>query len=134
MEPMKELGYERPLILAIDDDREVLDEVTAVLSGANLACHGCTTSEEALSAVQENSPDLILCDLNLNGESGLELYQRIKQQPGLENVPVMFLSTAQLPDIIRRSFNAVSTYCLRKPFDPTVLVELIDQALGVTEA
>ena len=37
----------------------------------------------------------------------------------------MFLSGAQLPDIIRRSHAAEGIYCLRKPFDPAVLVELI---------
>jgi CheY-like chemotaxis protein len=121
------------LVLAVDDDRTVLEEVTGVLSRVNLGCHCCTTSEEALLAVQTTTPDLILCDINLNGESGLELCERIKQQPDFENVPVMFLSGAQLPDIIRRNFNAGGTYCLRKPFDSTVLIELIDQALGATE-
>ena len=43
----------------------------------------------------------------------------------------MFLSGEQLPDVIRRSYGAGSTYSLRKPFDSAVLVELIDQSLGV---
>jgi len=44
-------------------------------------------------------------------------------------VPVMFLSGAQIPDIIRRSHAAGGTYYLRKPFDPEVLLELIQKAL-----
>ena len=60
--------------------------------------------------------------------------RQINQQPGLEDVPVMFLSGAQLPDIIRRSHQAGGTYCLRKPFDPTVLVELIDRTLAAPAA
>jgi two-component system, chemotaxis family, chemotaxis protein CheY len=131
---MKDFGNERPLILVVDDDRAVLDEVATVLSGAKLASQGCTTAEEALAAAEANPPDLILCDVNLQGESGPELCDRIRQQPGLEHVPVMFLSGAQLPDIIRRSYATGGIYCLRKPFDPGVLVELIDQALAVPEA
>ena len=46
----------------------------------------------------------------------------------------MFLSGMQLPDIIRRNYSAGSTYCLRKPFDSAVLLELIDQSLGVPGA
>lgn len=50
----------------------------------------------------------------------------------MENVPVMFLSNAQRPDVIRRAQGIGSgVYCLRKPFAPKVLVELIDQALTV---
>jgi CheY-like chemotaxis protein len=133
MEPMKAFGNEQPLVLVVDDEREVLDQVTTALSRANFACHCCTTSDEAMAAAQANPPDLILCDVNLQGESGLTLYERIKQQPGLEAVPVMFLSGVQLPDVIRRSHPAGGIYCLRKPFSADVLVELIDQALGVTE-
>ena len=88
-------------------------------------------AEEAVAAAQETPPNLIICDVNLQGEGGLETCQRIKSLPGLEDVPVMFLSGAQLPDIIRRSHEAGGIYCLRKPFDPDVLMELIDQALGV---
>jgi CheY-like chemotaxis protein len=129
---MKDFGNEQPLVLVIDSEQGVLDKVTAVLTGARLACHCCTTSEEAIAAAQKRPPDLILCDINLQGENGLETCQQIKLQPGLADVPVMFLSRAQLPDIIRRSHQAGGMYCLRKPFDPNVLVELIDQALSVT--
>ena len=62
----------------------------------------CHLPDEALAAVLATPPDLILCDWNLGGENGLEMCEQIKRQPGLENVPVMFLSAAQRPDIIRR--------------------------------
>jgi CheY-like chemotaxis protein len=131
---MKDFGNEQPLVLVVDHDRDVLDKVTAVLSQAKIACRCCTTCDEAIAAAQGTPPDLILCDVNLHGESGIDLYERIKQQPGLEHMPVMFLSGIQLPDIIRRRYADGGTYCLRKPFDPVVLVELIDQALAVPEA
>jgi len=131
---MKNFEQEQLLVLVIDDEKELLERVCSLLSAENLACRCCTTTEEALAAVRESPPSLIVCDVNLQGEGGLETCRQIKQQPGLENVPVMFLSGAQLPDIIRRSHGAGSIYCLRKPFNPQVLIELIDQALGVPEA
>ncbi len=122
------------LVLAVDNDRSVLDEITTVLSQVKINCCCCTTSVEAIAAAQATPPDLVLCNVNLQGESGLEMCERIKQQPGLEDLPFMFLSAIQLPDIVRRRCSAGSSYCLRKPFDPHVLVELIDQALGVPNA
>ncbi|MCE5302376.1 MAG: response regulator [Planctomycetaceae bacterium] len=130
---MKDFRQEQPMVLVVDHERQVLEEVTAVLAAAKIACHCCTTCEEALDAVQATPPDLILCDANLQGESGLDLYDRLRSRPGLEQVPVMLLSGTQLPDIIRRSHAVGGIYCLRKPFDPNVLIELIDQALGVPE-
>ena len=94
------------MVLVIDDDRDTLDKVTAALSQAKIGCCCCTTPEEALAAAEATPPDLVLCNVNLHGHSGLEICQRIRQRPGLGSVPLMFLSGTQLPDIVRRSHEA----------------------------
>ncbi len=119
----------QPMILVIDDEPEVLGEVAAVLDRAEYACHCCSTPEAAIEFAKSTLPDFIICDINLAGHSGLKLCERIKEDPALENVPVMFLSGAQIPDIIRRSHAVGGTYYLRKPFDPDVLIELVDKGL-----
>ncbi len=119
----------QPVVLAIDDEQHVLDEVAEVLLAAGYACHGCQTPDDALQFAAANSPDLILCDVNLGGHSGLELCERLKSDAALADTPVMFLSGAQIPDIIRRSHAAGGVYYLRKPFDAEVLVELVGKAL-----
>jgi len=117
------------LVLVIDDEPEVLGNVAAVLNKAGYGCHCCETAEGAVQFARSHAPDLIISDINLGGFSGLELCERIKEDPTLKHVPVMFLSGAQIPDIIRRSHAVGGTYYLRKPFDPEVLVELVDKAL-----
>ena len=127
--PMTFRKASQSLVLVVDDETKVLEEVSAILSRANFACRTCSTCEEAVEAVAEDTPDLIISDINLHGQSGLEMCERIKQNPELRDVPVMFLSGAQIPDIIRRSHAVGGTYYLRKPFDPEVLLELIDKAM-----
>ncbi|NUQ65662.1 MAG: response regulator [Pirellulales bacterium] len=124
---------QQPLVLVVDDEPQVLGEVAAVLSAAGFSCQCCSTPEAAAEYTRSNAPDLIISDINLNGRSGLELCEHIKEDPALKDVPVMFLSGAQIPDIIRRSHAAGGTYYLRKPFDPTVLVELVDKALWMPQ-
>ena len=129
---IEDAGTKRPLVLVIDAETDVLEEVNKVLTAAEFECCCCTTADEAIAAAELNPPDLIICDLNLHGEAAAETCRRIKRQPGLEQVPVMFLSAAQRPDIIRRSHaTGDGAYCLRKPFAPKVLVELIDHALAL---
>ena len=120
---------QQPVILVVDDEPKVLDEVAAILAEAGFACRCCTTAEAALEEAKAGQFDLIVSDINLHGRSGLEMCEHIKQNPSLAEVPVMFLSGAQIPDIIRRSHAVGGTYYLRKPFDPEVLVELINKAL-----
>ena len=127
-ENMQSTEHLRPFVLVIDHQQTALDEISVILNQAGFGCRCCTTAEEAIAAVSEVLPDLIVCDLNSNGESGLDTYRQIKQQPGLKDVPIMLLSGTQLPDIIRRSHDDDCVYCLRKPPAPKVFVELIDQA------
>jgi CheY-like chemotaxis protein len=119
----------QPLILVVDDDQVLLSEVTAALTASGFACRCCTTCDSAVAEAESLLPDLILSDAVLHGTSGLEMCRRIQQNPDLADVPVMFLSASQIPDIIRRSDGVHGTYLLRKPPDPGVLVELINRAL-----
>ena len=129
---LRDLGQERPLILVIDSEQEVLTEIGEVLREAGFGCCCCATAAEATAAALASPPDLIVCDWNLHGEDGVATCRQIKRQPGLEGAPVMFLSGAQRPDVIRRAHVVdCGAYCLRKPFAPNVLLELIDQSLAV---
>jgi CheY-like chemotaxis protein len=126
---MNDLRSDRPHVLVVDDEPSVLEEVANALEPAELECQCCTTPEAAIAAAELDPPDLIISDINLGGHSGLAMCEQIKRTPALGGVPVMFLSAAQAPDIVRRVHAAGGAYYLRKPFDPEVLRELVDKAL-----
>jgi CheY-like chemotaxis protein len=116
-------------ILIIDNDPLTLTGAAAVLDMAGYVCHCARGRQAAIKAAQTVPLDLIICDVNLGPENGLELCRDIRRLPGMQDVPMMFVSSSQLPDIVRRSHDAGGAYYLRKPFDPDVLVELVGKAL-----
>ncbi len=126
---MDQLAGDKGTILLVDDDPDVLAALEGVLTSANYECHRAADAQTALATARYVLPELIICDINLDGENGLELCEEIKRQKELADICIMFLSGAQIPDIIRRSHAAGAAYYLRKPFDPVVLLELIDKAL-----
>jgi DNA-binding response OmpR family regulator len=128
--PMKHPVQQRSLILVVDEQAEVLDELATVLSGADFACRCCATVEDAVAAAESSPPDLIISGIWVNGCSGQEMCGRIREGTALGDVPVMFLCSSQVPDVIRRSDSLGGTYYLRRPFDADVLVELVETALG----
>ena len=67
--------------------------------------------------------------MHQGGDSGVELTRELRRLPGMQDVPVMFISRTQLPDIVRRSHEAGAAYYLRKPLDPEVLTDLVGKAL-----
>src|SRR5205823_14796426 len=83
----------------------------------------------AFRIARSEALDLVICDVNVGGNSGLELTRELRRLPGMQDVPVMFISRTQLPDIVRRSHEAGAAYYLRKPLDPDVLIDLVGKAL-----
>lgn len=128
---MSPLGHSPITILAIDDEAAMLAHISAILTGAGYCCHSAADGKTAIASVQEATPDLIIADINLAGHSGVAVCEQLKHLSGMDEVPVMFLSSAQVPDIIRRAHAAGGTYYLRKPFDASVLLQLIEKALPV---
>jgi CheY-like chemotaxis protein len=128
-QPMNPTAAPSAEILVIDSDPRSLMSTAAVLEVAGYTCHCARDRQEALKAARTIGLDLLICDVNLGGDSGLDLCRELRVLPGMQDVPVMFVSTTQLPDIVRRSHEAGAAYYLRKPFDPDVLVELVGKAL-----
>ncbi len=126
---MKDFAGGRFVVLVIDEEQEVLGQVTSALAAGNFLTCCCSNIEEALGAVEEKTPDLIICDTSFKDITGQEVCELIRRQPGLASVPVMYLSGGQIPDIIRRHDEMGGSYYLRKPFDSGVLLELADKAL-----
>lgn len=126
---MNTLASEKAVILIVDSDPVLLTGTAAVLHSVGYECHCARDSQGALKAARSLALDLIICDVVLGSESGLDLCKHIRKQPGCVDVPVMFVSMHQLPDIVRRSYEAGAAYYLRKPFDPEVLIELVSKAL-----
>jgi CheY-like chemotaxis protein len=128
---MKTINQSPITILVIDADAESLARVTAVLDADGYTAVAAGCAQSALAAARQATPDLILCDINVAGHSGLVLCDELRRQTGLGDVPLMFLSATQTPDIIRRSHLVGGTYYLRKPFDAKVLLQLVEKAVRV---
>lgn len=126
---MNEMNMDNVEILIVDDDPEILDEVTRVIRQSGYTCHPMDSADAARKHAARILPDLIISDIDLDGESGLELCHELKEEESLANIPVIFLSGAEIPNIIRRAHAAGGMYYVRKPFDPTVLADLIEKAL-----
>ena len=117
-------------ILCIDDEQDMIAVLVHLLLRGGYACEGCRDIETARQSLERRIPDLIVADINIGDDNGLEFCKQMQSvNPRLSEVPVIFLSGAEIQDVVRRSHDAGGVYFLRKPFDPNVLLELIDKSL-----
>lgn len=122
-------GLSNPVILLIDADPLSLTGIAATLHSRDYEVHCAADRTAAYKAAGALVLDLILCDTSLRGEDGVELVSELHRLPERSDVPAMFLSAAQLPDVILRSHRHGSSYHLRKPIDTRLLLDLVEKAL-----
>ena len=113
-------------VLVVDPDTESRGQIQKLLTADGYACRAVGSSALALQSAAEIMPNLLICDVNLGEESGLELFATIKS---FTDCPVVFISDSRKPETMQHAQRAGGTYFLSKPFDPAVLLELVDKAL-----
>ena len=81
---------------------------------------------EALRAIREDKPDLLILDYQLPRMNGIDLYDKIHVLPGFEHIPVIIVSV-QLPqrEIEKRTLVGIS-----KPFELGELFDTLEQFLA----
>lgn len=122
-------GLTQPVILVIDANSQHLASALAILNQRNYRCLGTGETDQAMTLTRDNELDLIICDQQFQGELSLELVDSLRALPNRQDVPVMFTSATQLPDVISRRYHNSPSFCLRKPIDPVLLIELVEKSL-----
>jgi len=80
--------------LIVDDSPRFLDAARGLLERQGITVVGvASNSAEALERAEELRPDVTLLDIDLGGESGLELARRLHREPGLAPSRVILIST-----------------------------------------
>jgi DNA-binding response OmpR family regulator len=115
-------------IVVIDDEEDVLKITRAALVTRNYDVYTFTSGETALEYVEEDRPDLIICDLMMPRVSGLEVLKRLRRDPEKAKIPVMVLSALgnddRPPEFWVRTLG-VDDY-VQKPFDPLDLLGRVE--------
>jgi CheY-like chemotaxis protein len=80
-------------ILLVDDEPMWLDAMSLILKDEGYKAITVTSGEEALLKLEKRKPDLIMTDVRMPVMNGFDLYQRIRENPRLAGVPVVFMSS-----------------------------------------
>ena len=123
----------RPLsILVVDDDESQVMPLTHRLQKLGYQVLTAYTAAEALERAANAQPDLTLLDIGLPDQDGLEVSSQLADAPQTCGMPIIILSAMDCPDIVRRSRAVGGSYYVRKPYDPNVLLTLIQESLRGT--
>ena len=111
----------------IDDDRSIRWVFEKALTRENIAFKTFSSADEALGALGSESPQLVVSDIRMPGESGLELLQQAKQR--FPHMPVIIMTAYSDLESAVAAFQGGAYEYLPKPFDVDHAVELIRRAM-----
>jgi two-component system nitrogen regulation response regulator GlnG len=111
----------------VDDDRSIRWVIEKALSREGIAFNSFSTAQEALAALSSGAPEVLVSDIRMPGQSGLELLQAVKTRHPA--VPVIVMTAYSDLDSAVAAFQGGAYEYLPKPFDVDQAVELIRRAL-----
>ncbi|MDP1949363.1 MAG: sigma-54 dependent transcriptional regulator [Nitrospirota bacterium] len=119
---------EKEHILVVDDEEGLLHLVKMRLTAMGFAVTGCTSGRDAIAAAKNNRFDLVITDLRLGNEDGLDVTEELlRMQPGL---PVIILTAhGSIPNAVEAMQRGAFGY-LTKPFDDKELKAKIEEGLS----
>jgi two-component system phosphate regulon response regulator PhoB len=109
------LGH-TPRVLVVDDDPDIRQVVTVMLSAVGLAVEAVESAEEALARAAHGGFDLLVLDWNLPRMSGIELCQKVRKDPALATLPVLFLTANAASQDMVEAFACGADDYVVKPF------------------
>ena len=116
-------------ILAVDDEKHILRLVQINLEKAGYLVVTASNGREAIEAVAQERPDLIVMDVMMPEMDGLEALQKLKSDELTATIPVVMLTAkAQDADVFQGWQSGADLY-LTKPFNPIELLTFVKRIL-----
>jgi CheY-like chemotaxis protein len=113
-------------VLVVDDEEDIKHFLCRLLTDNGYVVRSASDGVEALKAIREQRPDLILLDLMMPHETGTGLYRKLRHTKELKDIPVIVVSgLAGRKVAVSRSVPVID-----KPVDEDKLLQAVQEALG----
>ncbi len=114
-------------ILVVDDDVEMASLMEQILRKRGFDVVLAHDGLQAIEKSKNSGVDLILLDVRMPFFSGFWFCDAFKQRKATKNVPVVMVSGILDEENIKKAHALGASACLRKPFKPAELIDLVEQ-------
>jgi signal transduction histidine kinase len=122
---------QQALVLVVDDQEANVRLMGSILSAAGFDVMPALSGEQALKRVRAKQPDAIMLDMRMPDMDGFEVLERLKHDPELADVPVVFVTAAHEREYVVQALEAGAADYIGKPF---VAEELVARVRTHTDA
>jgi two-component system response regulator VicR len=117
-------------VVIVEDDPEMIELVKLILSKDGFKVSGAGNGHDGLNLIQEFVPQVVLLDLMMPDMDGWEVYQSMKANDVMKNIPVIIITAkAQSIDKVLGLHIAKVDDYITKPFSPTELLNSVRKVM-----
>jgi DNA-binding response OmpR family regulator len=120
-------------ILIIDDEDSIRSLLRLTLVRAGYEVIEAGSGEEGITLAQAKKPDLVLLDVMMPGMDGFAVCRFMRQDPALNNMPIIMLSARKDARSRQRSRQAGANGYLTKPWNPDELLWRVGETINTAE-
>ncbi len=119
----------KPLILIVDDVPKNLQVLGSILGQEEYEIVAAVNGKNALTAIEEDMPDLILLDVMMPEMDGFEVCKRLKNSDKTKDIPIIFLTAKKEIDDVVKGFELGAADYVTKPFNSNELLKRVNTHL-----
>jgi DNA-binding response OmpR family regulator len=120
-------------VLIVDDETAILHALGLYLRQEGYSTEAIAKFDHYLAKMESSKlPDVIVLDILLNQEDGLQIAREIKESPKTKHIPVILISA--LPNVDKLALDVGADAFLAKPFDVRELNETVEKVLKPASA
>jgi nitrogen regulation protein NR(I) len=119
-----------PTLLVVDDEPSILHFFRRAFPGPDVTLRTAASADEGLAAVERDRPDVVVLDINLAGQSGLDTFRRVHELD--PKVPVIFITGHGTADTAIEAMRLGAFEYLLKPLELDHLTDLVDRAFEIS--
>ncbi len=112
-------------ILLVDDDPGFRLTTCEALKGAGFRVDEAASGMEALSHIEQQSPDLVMVDALMDDMDGFELCRRLRSLPSFKIIPILMVTGLEDMESVNRAFDSGAAGFITKPLNYNILLHRI---------
>jgi len=132
--PLESTALTGARIVVVDDDPTAVELIREVLVQAGAEVIECRSADEALQAVAQRRPGVLISDIEMPGQDGYSLIRKVRAQSPERGgkIPAVALTAFGRPEDRIRSLTAGFNIHVSKPVDPAELIAIVASMIGRT--
>jgi CheY-like chemotaxis protein len=116
-------------ILVVDDDENILNLEKTILEQKGFDVTAAAGGAEALGLLADRVFDLVLLDVMMPEVDGFTVCRKIKDDPRLKDIPVIFLTARGGGEALAEGFESGAVMYINKPFTANKLLTIVNTML-----